>query len=115
MRKPRLGSTELIRLPLDVARAIRRRAARADLTLAAAARQLLVEKAEGAPLSLPEQISQIRHHLSEKRDELFQLFEDAGVEAEIVDRVILDLDALMESWPGESDPRRGLDPDPAIL
>ncbi len=101
MRKPRLGSTELLRLPLDVARAIRRRAARKDITLAEAARELMLPKERGHALDLPEHARWLQLRLVRSRDELAQVFEDAEVDAHVIDQAIEALDALVQRWPEE--------------
>ncbi|MDP3937779.1 MAG: hypothetical protein Q8R92_06555 [Deltaproteobacteria bacterium] len=101
MRKPRLGSSELLRLPLDVARAIRRRAARADITLAEAARQLMLPKEHGQALDLPEHARWLQLRLLRSRDELVQVFEDAAVDAHVIDQAIGALNALALHWPEE--------------
>src|SRR2546422_401888 len=54
MPRPRGPATEMLRLPVDVARALRRRAAAADVTIAEASRQLMQPKELERPLGLLE-------------------------------------------------------------
>src|SRR2546426_12210051 len=68
MPRPRGPATEMVRLPGDVVRALRRRAATADITIAEAARQLMQPTDIQHPLSLLEHAACLHTRLGRRRD-----------------------------------------------
>src|SRR6266566_4336119 len=100
-RRPK-GSTEMIRLPADVVRALRRRAATADITIAEAARQLMQPTEENHPLGLLEHVAWLHTRLVRRRDDLVSVFEDGDADPKTVDRAIDALGVLLKHWPEET-------------
>src|SRR5256712_10094495 len=76
MPRPRGPATEMVRLPVDVARALRRRAVTADITIAQAARQLMLSK-KGATqdLGLLEHVEWLWSRLRRRQADLHDVFE----------------------------------------
>ena len=103
MPRPRGPATEMVRLPVDVARALRRRAVTADITIAQAARQLMLPK-KGArqDLGLLEHVEWVWSRLRRRRDDLFDVFEDARADPRVIDQAINALARLRDEWPEES-------------
>ena len=102
MPRPRGPATEMVRLPVDVARALRRRAATADITIAQAARQLLsAQKGARQDLGLLEHVEWLWNRLRRRRDDLRDVFEDAGTDGRLVDQAIDALARLRDEWPDE--------------
>jgi len=92
----------MVRLPVDVARALRRRAATADITIAQAARQLLFpQKGARRDLGLLEHVDWLWNRLRRRRDDLLDVFEDADADPRLLDQVIDALARLRDEWPGE--------------
>src|SRR5438552_16959636 len=100
-RRPK-ASTEMIRLPSDVVRALRRRAATADITIAEAARQLMQPTDIQNPLSLLEHVAWLDTRLVRRRDDLMSVFEDGDADEKAVDRAIDALAVLLKEWPEEA-------------
>ena len=102
MPRPRGPATEMVRLPVDVVRALRRRAATADVTIAQAARQLMLPK-KGArqDLGLLEHVEWVWSRLRRRRDDLLDVFEDAGADPRVIDQAINALAQLRDEWPEE--------------
>src|SRR5437763_245149 len=96
-------STEMIRLPADVVRALRHRAATADITLAEAARQLMLPKELGHQLDLENHVVWLHDRLLKRRDDLTNLFDDAGADSGAVGQAIDALMQLHKEWPEEED------------
>ncbi len=92
-------STEMIRLPSDVVRALRRRAATADITIAEAARQLMLPKDIKHQLGLLEHVDWLRARLSKRRDDLVDVFVDGNADEGVIDRALAALDYLRKEWP----------------
>ena len=92
----------MVRLPVDVARALRRRAVTADITIAQAARQLMLSK-KGATqdLGLLEHVEWLWNRLRRRRDDLLDVFEDAGADPRVIDQAINTLARLRDEWPAE--------------
>lgn len=103
MPRPRGPATEMVRLPSDVARALRRRAATADITIAEAARQLMLPKDVKDQLGLLEHVEWLHARLSKRRDDLVDVFEDGNSDSRAVDASINALATLRREWP-EDDP-----------
>src|SRR5438552_18154427 len=101
-RRPK-ASTEMIRLPSDVVRALRRRATTADVTIAEAARQLMQPTDVQHPLGLLEHVAWLHTRLVRRRDDLMSVFEDGDADAKAVDRAIDALAVLLKDWPKETD------------
>src|SRR5216117_3538306 len=97
-RRPK-ASTEMIRLPSDVVRALRRRAATADITIAEAARQLMQPTDVQHPLGLLEHVAWLHTRLTRRRDDLASVFEDGDTDPKAVDRAIDSLAGLLNEWP----------------
>src|SRR6266850_2195584 len=100
-RRPK-ASTEMIRLPADVVRALRRRAATADITLAEAARQLMQPTDVQHPLGLLEHVAWLHTRLVRRRDDLVSVFEDGDADSKVVDAAIHALAVLLRDWPEET-------------
>src|SRR2546425_7980809 len=96
------ASTEMIRLPADVVRALRRRATTADITIAEAARELMQPTDAQHPLGLLEHVAWLHTRLVRRRDDLFSVFEDGGADAKAVDRTIDALAVMLKEWPEET-------------
>jgi hypothetical protein len=95
-------STEMIRLPADVVRALRRRAATADITIAEAARQLMQPTDVQHPLGLLEHAGWLHTRLVRRRDDLASVFDDGDADAKAVDAAIGALAVLIKEWPEET-------------
>ena len=102
MPRPRGPATEMVRLPVDVARALRRRAVTADITIAQAARQLMLSK-KGATqdLGLLEHVEWLWSRLRRRQDDLHDVFEGGGADSRVIDRAINTLAQLRDEWPDE--------------
>jgi len=96
------ATTEMIRLPGDVVRALRRRAATADITIAEAARQLMQPTDVQHPLGLLEHIAWLHTRLRRRRDDLVSVFEDGDADPSVVNRAIDALALLVKDWPEET-------------
>jgi len=96
------ASTEMIRLPADVVRALRRRAATADISIAEAARQLMQPTDVQHPLGLLEHVAWLHTRLVRRRDDLVTVFEDGDADEKAVDRAIDALAVLLKEWPEET-------------
>src|SRR5437879_4222577 len=97
------ASTEMIRLPADVVRALRRRAATADITIAEAARQLMQPTDVEHPLGLLEHVAWLHTRLVRRRDDLASVFSDGDADPKTVDGAIDALVVLLQNWPEETD------------
>src|SRR6266481_2859350 len=104
MRKPRHSpaSTELLRLPSDVTRAIRRRAAAFDITLAEAARQLMQPREVRHHLGLLDHVAWLQDRLERSRDEVESVLKKEGGDPKIVARTIAALRNFVAQWPEEA-------------
>jgi len=92
----------MVRLPVDVVRALRRRAATADVTIAQAARQLMLpKKGASQDLGLLEHVEWVWSRLRRRRDDLLDVFEDAGADPRVIDQAINALAQLRDEWPEE--------------
>ena len=102
MPRPRGPATEMVRLPVDVARALRRRAVTADITIAQAARQLMLSK-KGATqdLGLLEHVEWLWSRLRRRQDDLHDVFEGGGADSRVIDRAINTLAQFRDEWPDE--------------
>jgi len=92
----------MLRLPVDVVRALRRRATTADITIAEAARQLMQPTDLEHPLGLLEHVAWLHTRLVRRRDDLVTVFEDGDGDAKAVDRAIDALATLLKEWPEET-------------
>src|SRR6266536_1861284 len=100
-RRPK-ASTEMIRLPADVVRALRRRATTADITIAEAARQLMQPTDVVHPLGLLEHVAWLHARLVRRRDDLVSVFSDGDADPKKVDQAIDALALLLKDWPEET-------------
>lgn len=92
----------MVRLPVDVARALRRRAATADITIAHAARQLMLGKKDARhDLGLLEHVEWLWSRLRRRRDDLLDVFGDADADPRVIDQAINALARLRDEWPEE--------------
>jgi hypothetical protein len=105
MRKPRRSqpATELLRLPIDVSRAIRRRAAAFDITLAEAARQLMQPKEVKHHLGLLDHVTWLQDRLEHSRGEVEKVLKQEGGDPKAVARAIAVLGDFVAQWPDDSD------------
>lgn len=92
----------MIRLPADVVRALRRRAATADISIAEAARQLMQPTDVVHPLGLLEHVAWLHTRLVRRRDDLASVFEDGDADPTTVDRAIDGLAVLLKEWPEDT-------------
>src|SRR2546426_11240750 len=102
LRKTR-ANTELLRLPSDVARAIRRRAAAFDITLAEAARQLMQPKEVKHHLGLLDHVAWLQDRMERSRGELENVLKQEGGDAKAVAKTIDTLRGFLAQWPDEAD------------
>ena len=102
MPRPSGPTTEMVRLPADVVRAIRLRAATADVTLAEAARQLMLPRDMKEQLGLLDHVAWLHSRLMRRRDDLVNVFRDAIADADAVDVAIKALGQLHQAWPDDS-------------
>ena len=92
----------MVRLPVDVVRALRRRAVTADVTIAHAARQLMLSrKGERQDLGLLEHVEWLWNRLCRRQDDLHDAFDGGGADARVIDRAINALAQLRDEWPEE--------------
>ncbi len=94
----------MIRLPADVVRALRRRAATADITIAEAARQLMLPKDVGHQLGLLEHVEWLHARLSKRRDDLVDVFDEGNADAGAIDQALDALAYLRKEWPEDEPP-----------
>jgi len=92
----------MIRLPADVVRALRRRAATADITLAEAARQLMQPTDVEHPLGLLEHVAWLHTRLVRRRDDLMSVFEEGDADSKAIGATIDTLATLLNEWPEDS-------------
>ena len=97
------ASTELLRLPSDVVRAIRRRAAAFDVTLAEAARQLMQPREVRHHLGLLDHVAWLEDRLLRSRREVERVLKDEGGDPKAVSKTIAALENLVAQWPEETD------------
>src|SRR5712692_5649919 len=81
-------ATELLRLPIDVSRAIRRRAAAFDITLAEASRQLMQPKEVKHHLGLLDHVAWLQDRLERSRDEVEKVLKQEGGDPKVVANAI---------------------------
>ena len=105
MRKTRQDrrDAELLRLPSDVTRAIRRRAATADITLSEAARQLMQPKEVKHHLGLLDHVAWLRDRLERSRGEVEEVLKQEGGDPKAVAKAIDALGNFVAQWPDEPD------------
>ena len=105
MRKLRRSqaNTELLRLPSDVVRAIRRRAAAFDVTLAEAARQLMQPREVKHHLGLLDHVAWLEDRLVRSRREVERVLKDEGGDPKAVAKTIAALEDFVAQWPDETD------------
>lgn len=101
-------STEMIRLPADVVRALRRRATTADITIAEAARQLMQPTDVEHPLGLLEHVGWLHERLARRRNDVVSVLEFGNADPKAVDRTIDSLAELLKEWPHDDDARRAM-------
>src|SRR6266487_6450446 len=87
-RRQSQASTELLRLPSDVTRAIRRRAAAFDITLAEAARQLMQPREIRHHLGLLDHVAWLQDRLERSRGEVETVLKEEGGDPKTVARTI---------------------------
>jgi len=105
MRKLRQShaSTELLRLPSDVSRAIRRRAAAFDITLAEAARQLMQPREVRHHLGLLDHVAWLEDRLKRSRGEVERVLKQEGGDPKAVAKTIAALENFVAQWPNEAE------------
>lgn len=92
--------SEMVRLPADVVVVLRRRAASADVSLAEAARQLLLSRdLGGGQHGLLEHVAWLEARLRLRRDELGGVFSEAGADARRIPEAVKALARLKDEWP----------------
>jgi len=96
-------TTELLRLPSDVTRAIRRRAAAADVTLAEAARELMQPKEVKHHLGLLDHVAWLQDRLARSRGELEKVLKQEGGDPKAVAETVNALAGFLAQWPDETD------------
>src|SRR2546428_1700280 len=105
MRKTRQDrrNAELLRLPSDVARAIRRRAAAFDITHAEAARQLMQPKEVKHHLGLLDHVVWLQDRLERSRGEVERVLKQEGGDPRAVAEAINALGSFVAQGPDEAD------------
>ena len=105
MRKTRQDrrNAELLRLPSDVTRAIRRRAAAFDITLAEAARQLMQPKEVKHHLGLLDHVAWLQNRLARSRGEVEKVLKQEGGDPKAVGKTVDALGDFLAQWPDEVD------------
>ena len=105
MRRPKTSnaSTELLRLPSDVTRAIRRRAAAFDITLAEAARQLMQPREVKHHLGLLDHAGWLQDRLERSRGEVEKVLKREGGDPKAVARTTAALENFVAQWPDEAE------------
>jgi hypothetical protein len=93
----------MIRLPADVVRALRRRAATADITLAEAARQLMQPRELKHHLGLVDHVAWLQDRLQRSRAEVEKVLKHEGGDPKAVARAIEVLGDFVAQWPDDSD------------
>ena len=93
----------MIRLPSDVVRALRRRAATADISIAEAARHLMRPKDVKQQLGLLEHVEWLHSRLSRRRDDIVDVFDDDNTDSAAIDRALDALAYLRKEWPEDDD------------
>jgi hypothetical protein len=93
----------MLRLPSDVAQALRRRAATADISIAEAARQLMLPQDVRRDLSLLDHAAWLHGRMARRRDDLVEVFRLDRSDPKAVDRAIEALAGLIRAWPQEDD------------
>ena len=88
MPRPRGPATEMLRLPADVAQALRRRAVTADVTIAEAARHLMLPPQVSRGLSLLDHAAWLHGRLQRQRDNLVEVFRLDRSDPKAVDRAM---------------------------
>jgi len=96
-------TTEMIRLPADVVSALRRRAATADITIAEAARQLMLPKDVKHVLGLLDHAAWLRDRLERSRGEVEKVLKQEGGDPRAVANAIDALGTFVAQWPDEAD------------
>ena len=95
--------TEMVRLPADVALALRRRAAVSGVTLGEAARQLILGKELGRKHGLLEHLAWVHNRLAKDQPELEAVLalgaRDSGTVAAAIDAIA----ALQQEWATSGD------------
>jgi hypothetical protein len=105
MRRSRRSqaATELLRLPSDVTRAIRRRAAAFDITLAEAARQLMQPRELKHHLGLVDHVAWLQDRLRRSRGEVENVLKQEGGDPKAVAKAIAALGNFVAQWPDDAD------------
>ena len=101
MARPRGPATEMVRLPVDVTRAIRRRAAALDITLAEAARQLMQPREVKHHLGLLDHAAWLQDRLERSRGEVEKVLKQEGGDPQAVANVIDALGTFIAQWPDD--------------
>src|SRR5437879_3202411 len=97
------ATSELLRLPSDVTRAIRRRAAAFDITLAEAARQLMQPREIRHHLGLLDHVAWLQDRLERSRGEVETVLKRDGGDPKAVAKAIAALRTFVAQWPDETD------------
>jgi hypothetical protein len=91
----------MIRLPIDVVHALRRRAATADITIAEAARQLMLPKDVKHLLGLLDHAAWLRDRLERSRGEVERVLKQEGGDPKAVAKAIASLGDFVAQFPDE--------------
>src|SRR3989442_12590751 len=92
------ATTELLRLPSDVVRAVRRRAAAFDVTLAEAARQLMQPREVRHHLGLLDHVAWLQDRLLRSRREVERVLKEEGSDPKAVTKTIAVLETFVDQW-----------------
>ena len=95
--------TDMIRLPADVALALRRRAAVGGVSIGEAARQLILSKALGGQHGLLEHLAWVHDRLVKDQLELEAVLGLGARDTNAVQAVIEAIDALRQEWATSGD------------
>jgi hypothetical protein len=96
-------ASEMIRLPADVVAALRRRAAAEDISIAEAARQLILAKKLGGSHGLLDHVAWLHDRLLRRSEELQSIFDSHGRDAGAVTAAVTVLRTLRDEWPTDDD------------
>jgi transposase len=99
--------SEMIRLPLEVTGVLRRRAQRRGITVAEAARRLIL--GEETAMDIPDEVAHLQERLAGQQDDLEEFFEEEGAKPRVVGKAIDALTALLDEWPQEEEDEEGED------
>jgi aryl-alcohol dehydrogenase-like predicted oxidoreductase len=100
-KKPDPRIETMVRLPIEVVRALRRTARRRDMTVAQVAREFLMGKRE--QFSTVELVGWTHDRLVKHQEDYEELFREEGSDSRLIERAIDALSDLHDDWPAEEE------------